>query len=66
MLCGTMRRYYLLILASLQICRARQPGFSIHDDMLAYPQVRVASYQLPLLFAQIGMEHTDKPNYSSR
>lgn len=41
MLRGTMRRLHLLLLASLQLCRARQPGFSIHDDMLAYPQVRV-------------------------
>lgn len=37
-----MRRSHLLLLASLQLCSARQPGFSIHDDMLAYPQVRVS------------------------
>lgn len=36
-----MRRSHLLLLASLQLCSARQAGFSIHDDMLAYPQVRV-------------------------
>ncbi|KAJ4404439.1 Protein OS-9 [Gnomoniopsis sp. IMI 355080] len=36
-----MRRYFLLFLASLHLCRARQPGFSIHDDMLAYPQFEV-------------------------
>lgn len=36
-----MRRLNLLLLASLQLCSARQPGFSIHDDMLAYPQFEV-------------------------
>lgn len=40
MLSGMMRRLNLVLLASLQLCRARQPGFSIHDDMLAYPQVK--------------------------
>lgn len=39
MLNGMMRRLNFILLASLQLCRARQPGFSIHDDMLAYPQV---------------------------
>ncbi|CAN8104259.1 unnamed protein product [Discula destructiva] len=36
-----MRRLLLPWLASLQLCRARQPGFSIHNDMLAYPQFEV-------------------------
>lgn len=36
-----MRRLNLVLLASLQLCRARQPGFSIHDDMLAHPQFEV-------------------------
>lgn len=40
MLSGMMRRLNLVLLASLQLGRARQPGFSIHDDMLAYPQVQ--------------------------
>jgi hypothetical protein len=35
-----MRRLNLVLLASLQLCAARQPGFSIQDDVLAYPQVR--------------------------
>ena len=35
-----MRRLNLVLLATLRLCRARQPGFSIHDDLLAYPQVR--------------------------
>lgn len=48
MLSGMMRRLNLVLLASLQLCRARQPGFSIHDDMLAYPQVKNS---LPLLVA---------------
>jgi hypothetical protein len=34
-----MRRLNLVLLASLQLARARQPGFSIHDDLLAHPQV---------------------------
>jgi hypothetical protein len=37
-----MRRSDLVLLAVLQLCRARQHGFSIHDDLLAYPQVRTA------------------------
>lgn len=39
---GTMRRLLVPFLASLQLCRARQPSFSIHNDLLAYPQVRVS------------------------
>ncbi|KAJ9143411.1 Glucosidase II beta subunit-like protein [Pleurostoma richardsiae] len=36
-----MRHLILVLLASLRLCRARQPGFSIHDDVLAYPQFEV-------------------------
>ncbi|KAF3765724.1 hypothetical protein M406DRAFT_228490, partial [Cryphonectria parasitica EP155] len=36
-----MRRLNLLLLAGLQLSSAKQPGFSIHDDMLAYPQFEV-------------------------
>ncbi|KAK3386721.1 hypothetical protein B0H63DRAFT_393006 [Podospora didyma] len=36
-----MRRFNLVLLASLQLCSARQPGFSIHDDLLAHPQFEV-------------------------
>ena len=39
----TMRGLTLVFLASLRLCRARQPGFSIHDDLLAHPQVRLSS-----------------------
>lgn len=36
-----MRHLTLVLLASLRLCRARAPGFSIHDDMLAFPQFEV-------------------------
>ncbi|KAK3936783.1 glucosidase II beta subunit-like protein-domain-containing protein [Diplogelasinospora grovesii] len=36
-----MRRLNLVLLATLQLCRARQPSFSIHDDLLAHPQFEV-------------------------
>ncbi|KAI0596953.1 glucosidase II beta subunit-like protein-domain-containing protein [Biscogniauxia sp. FL1348] len=42
-----MRRLSLLLLSwsqlqlQLQLCEARQPGFSIHHDLLAYPQFEV-------------------------
>lgn len=38
---GTMRRLNLVLLVSLQLCGAHHPGFSIHDDLLAHPQVRL-------------------------
>ncbi|CAK7235508.1 Protein OS-9 [Sporothrix bragantina] len=36
-----MRSFHLVLLAGLQLCAARQPGFSIHDDLLAHPQFEV-------------------------
>ncbi|WDK09123.1 glucosidase II beta subunit-like protein [Colletotrichum graminicola] len=33
-----MRRINLVLLATAQLCGARHPGFSIHDDLAAYPQ----------------------------
>ncbi|RYP00262.1 hypothetical protein DL764_006561 [Monosporascus ibericus] len=36
-----MRRPQLLLLVSLRLCGARQHGFSIHHDLLAYPQFEV-------------------------
>ena len=36
-----MRRLYLAFLAGLQLGNARQQRFSIHDDLLAHPQVRL-------------------------
>lgn len=35
-----MRRLNFVLLATVQLCGARHPGFSIHDDLVAYPQVR--------------------------
>ncbi|KAK4124697.1 hypothetical protein N657DRAFT_690178 [Parathielavia appendiculata] len=36
-----MRRLNLVLLASLQLCQARQHSFSIHDDLLAHPQFEI-------------------------
>jgi protein OS-9 len=38
-----MRRLSSLLVAGtwMQLCRARQPGFSVHHDLLAYPQFEV-------------------------
>ncbi|GAB1312647.1 Protein OS-9 [Madurella fahalii] len=36
-----MRRLNLLLLASVHLCRARQPSFSIHEDLLAHPRFEV-------------------------
>ncbi|KAK1961093.1 glucosidase II beta subunit-like protein [Colletotrichum sublineola] len=36
-----MRRLNLVLLATAQLCRARHPGFSIHDDLVAYPQYEI-------------------------
>ncbi|KAH6848044.1 glucosidase II beta subunit-like protein-domain-containing protein [Chaetomium sp. MPI-CAGE-AT-0009] len=36
-----MRRLNLVLLASLQLCQARQPSFSVQDDLLSHPQFEV-------------------------
>ncbi|GKU03943.1 hypothetical protein FLAG1_05843 [Fusarium langsethiae] len=36
-----MRRFSLILLASLQLVGARSPGFNIHEDLLTYPQFEV-------------------------
>ncbi|CAM1509425.1 Fc.00g031640.m01.CDS01 [Cosmosporella sp. VM-42] len=36
-----MRRLNLVLLAAFQLCGARTPGFSIHEDLLTYPQFEV-------------------------
>ncbi|KAK8086026.1 hypothetical protein PG994_001000 [Apiospora phragmitis] len=36
-----MRRHIAFLLAGLHLSQARQPGFSIHHDLLAYPQFEV-------------------------
>ncbi|KAB5528065.1 glucosidase II beta subunit-like protein-domain-containing protein [Coniochaeta sp. 2T2.1] len=44
-----MRRLHIALLASsLQLCRARQPSFSIHDDVLAYPQFEIVFSDIPI------------------
>lgn len=42
-----MRRQQALLLAALQLCGARSTGFSAHQDLLAFPQVRVACFERP-------------------
>lgn len=37
-----MRRFNLVLLASFRLAVARSRSFSIHDDLLAFPQVRLA------------------------
>ncbi|OLN86248.1 Protein OS-9-like protein [Colletotrichum chlorophyti] len=36
-----MRRLNIVLLATAQLCGARHPGFSIHEDLVAYPQYEV-------------------------
>ncbi|TDZ25255.1 Protein OS-9-like protein [Colletotrichum orbiculare MAFF 240422] len=36
-----MRRLNLIFLATTQLVGARHPGFSIHDDLVAYPQYEI-------------------------
>ncbi|KAJ4117267.1 Protein OS-9 [Fusarium oxysporum] len=36
-----MRRFNLFLLATVQLAGARSPGFSIHEDLLTYPQFEV-------------------------
>ncbi|UPK94662.1 hypothetical protein LCI18_005597 [Fusarium solani-melongenae] len=36
-----MRRFNLALLAVIQLARARSPSFSIHEDLLTYPQFEV-------------------------
>ena len=35
-----MRRLHVALLVTAQLCGARTPGFSVHSDLLAHPQVR--------------------------
>jgi hypothetical protein len=49
---GAMRRLNLVLLASLQLAQARQPSFSIHDDVLAHPEVCFQVEHLPALPVQ--------------
>ncbi|KAM0553049.1 hypothetical protein ACHAPJ_007596 [Fusarium lateritium] len=36
-----MRRFNLILLAAIQLAGARSPGFSIHEDLLTFPQFEV-------------------------
>ncbi|KAI1343665.1 glucosidase II beta subunit-like protein-domain-containing protein [Xylariaceae sp. FL0016] len=64
-----MRRLQLLALSYLQLCRARQPGFSVHHDILAYPQFEVVfsdSYiSEPEAQALIERADPSHPNYEA-
>ncbi|KAI0171696.1 glucosidase II beta subunit-like protein-domain-containing protein [Hypoxylon sp. FL1284] len=64
-----MCRYNVLLLLSglLQLSRARQPGFSVHHDLLAYPQFEVVfseSY-ISEAEAQALVEKTNPPSYDA-
>ncbi|KAI1495989.1 glucosidase II beta subunit-like protein-domain-containing protein [Biscogniauxia marginata] len=68
-----MRRLPLLFWSwsqlQLQLCRARQPGFSIHHDLLAYPQFEVVfseSYiSEPEAQALVEKSDPSHPNYEA-
>ncbi|CAK7220343.1 Protein OS-9 [Sporothrix curviconia] len=68
-----MLGFQLVLLAGLQLCAARQPSFSIHDDLLAHPQFEVVfsdSYILEkdarlLLAAAVHREAADDEAYQS-
>ncbi|KAI0010098.1 glucosidase II beta subunit-like protein-domain-containing protein [Xylariaceae sp. FL0662B] len=63
------RSKLLLLLSWLQLCQARQPGFSIHHDLLAYPQFEVVFSESYISEpeAQILIEKTNPshPNYEA-
>lgn len=42
-----MRRLQLSLLAALPLCRAKSRAFSIHEDLQAFPQVRLLSGPMP-------------------
>ncbi|KAK8093479.1 hypothetical protein PG997_000164 [Apiospora hydei] len=46
-----MRRHIAILLAGLHLSQARQPGFSIHHDLLAYPQ-RLHQQQFEVIFSE--------------
>lgn len=41
---GTMRRLNYVLLATLQLCSARSKTFSVHEDLLAFPQVSIPGH----------------------
>ncbi|KAK8040069.1 glucosidase II beta subunit-like protein [Apiospora rasikravindrae] len=46
-----MRRHIAILLAGLHLSQARQPGFSIHHDLLAYPQ-SLHQQQFEVIFSE--------------
>ncbi|KAI8210308.1 hypothetical protein K4K52_012545 [Colletotrichum sp. SAR 10_76] len=59
-----MRRLNLVLLATVQLCGARHPGFSIHDDLVAYPQYEIVFSEsfIPEHEAQALLDRTNPPH----
>lgn len=67
-----MRRLKVLLLVGLRLCAARQPGFSIHHDLLAYPQFEVvfsesfiSESEAKSLVERASASDTTHPNYEA-
>ena len=62
-----MRRTNIVLLALAQLCTAKQPGFSIHEDLLAHPQFEVVFSESYILEkdAQLLLESPDQPKPSA-
>ncbi|KAJ9129468.1 hypothetical protein NKR19_g10360, partial [Coniochaeta hoffmannii] len=61
-----MRRLNIVLLAGLRLCGARQPSFSIHDDVLAYPQFEVIFSDSPIPESEaLSLVDSANPTYSS-
>ncbi|EPE03048.1 glucosidase ii beta subunit-like protein [Ophiostoma piceae UAMH 11346] len=62
-----MRRTNIVLLALAQLCAAKQPGFSIHEDLLAHPQFEVVFSESYILEkdAQLLLEGPDQPKPSA-
>ncbi|KAF7534468.1 hypothetical protein G7Z17_g13358 [Cylindrodendrum hubeiense] len=63
-----MRRSNLLLLAAIQLAGARSPGFSIHEDLLTFPQFEVVfseDYITEKDANAILERHHEHPTYSA-
>ncbi|WYZ37751.1 hypothetical protein EsH8_II_001257 [Colletotrichum jinshuiense] len=63
-----MRRLNLVLLATAQLCGARHSGFSVHDDLVAYPQYEIVISESYILEneAQVLLDRTNPhPAYSA-
>ncbi|KPM34200.1 Protein OS-9 [Neonectria ditissima] len=63
-----MRRLNLLLLAAVQLAGARSPGFSIHEDLLTFPQFEVVfadEYISEKDANSILESHNQHPTYSA-